>query len=85
MTTTPFINLNGTSAKEFLEENLLAINALRIAISTLAMAAPNARDYQTAPMGTFRQAESEHRSRLMRLETVMQELEILAEHISDEC
>jgi hypothetical protein len=84
MTTTPYINLNGTPPGELLQDYLLAIAALRGAISYLAMTAPNRRDYQTAPMGTFARAQSEHRARLARLECVMSELEVLTEHLSDQ-
>jgi hypothetical protein len=35
MVTKPTINLNGTSPEELLDEQLLAIDALRVAISTL--------------------------------------------------
>jgi hypothetical protein len=82
MTTTPHINLKGTPPGELLQDYLLAIAALRG--SYLAMAAPNRRDYQTAPMGTFARAKSEHRARLARLECQMSELEVLTEHISDQ-
>ena len=46
MVTMPTINHNGTSLVELLEQYELAIAGLRSAISTLAAAAPNARDYQ---------------------------------------
>jgi hypothetical protein len=85
MITKPTINLNGTPPRVLLEDHLAAIEALRFAISTLIAAAPNARDYQTAPGSTFLAAMSEHRMRLARLETVMGELEQIAEHISDHC
>jgi hypothetical protein len=66
-------------------EHLLAINGLRSAISTLRAAAPNARDYQTERLDAFALAMNEHRDRLARLESVMDELEQLAESISDQC
>lgn len=58
MITKATINLNGTSAKQLLEEHLLAIDAMRTAISTHAMTAPYGRDYQ--PTGAFAQAQIEH-------------------------
>jgi hypothetical protein len=83
MTTMPTINLNGTSAKKLLEEYLLAVDAMRFAISTHAMTAPYGRDYQ--PTGAFAQAQFEHASRRDRLESVISELEQITEHISDQC
>jgi hypothetical protein len=84
MVTMPTINHNGTSLVELLEQHELAIAGLRSAISTLAAAAPNARNYQTRNPGTFERAQNEHRDRLARLESVMDELEQLAEHISEQ-
>ena len=85
MVTKPTVNPNGTSPGELLEQHELAISGLRSAISTLAAAAPNCRDYQIATPDAFASATNEHRDRLARLESVMDELEQLAEHISDQC
>jgi hypothetical protein len=74
MVTKPTINLNGTSPGELLEQHLPAINGLRSAISTLRAAAPNARDYQTERLDAFALAMNEHRDRLARRESVMDEL-----------
>jgi hypothetical protein len=79
MTTMPTIDLNGTSAKQLLQECLLAIDAIRVAISAHAMTAPRGRDYQ--PTGAFAQAQFEHTS---RLESVIREVEQIAEYISPE-
>ena len=84
MVTMPTINHKGTSLVELLEQHELAIAGLRSAISTLAAAAPNARDYQTRKLGTFERAQNEHRDRLARLESVMDDLEQLAEHILEQ-
>ena len=80
MVTKPTINLNSTSPG-----TSSPINGLRSAISTLRTAAPNARDYQTERLDAFALAMNEHRDRLARLESVMDELEQLAESISDQC
>jgi hypothetical protein len=79
----PTININGTSARELLEQQVTAITTLRAAISTVQAAAPNGRDYQTALPGMFHLAQVGHADRLARLESVMSELEQIAEHISD--
>jgi hypothetical protein len=80
----PAIDLNGTSPVELLEQHELAIAGLWSAISTLAATAPDARHYPARKPGTFQQAQAEHRDRLARLESVMDELEQLAEFISDQ-
>ena len=88
MVTKPTINLNCTSPKELLDEQLLAIHALPVAISTLAIAAPNARDYQTAPTGAFAQAQFERSAGTRSSNTgaaSINELEGIAEYISDQC
>jgi hypothetical protein len=84
MTTLPTINPGGTSARELLEQHLLAITALRSAISTLQAAAPNARDYRTGPMGTFIDAQAEHQARQRRLQETVEELAEIAEYISEQ-
>jgi hypothetical protein len=81
----PTINLSGTSAKQLLDEYLLAIEAMRIAISAHAKTAPRGRDYQTAAPDAFARALGEHLSRLGRLESVINELEGIVEYISDQC
>jgi hypothetical protein len=80
----PTINTDGTAPRVLLDQHLKAIDTLRYAISTLQSTEPNARDYQTAPIGTFTAAMHEHRDRLRRLRTVMDELQEIAEHISDQ-
>jgi hypothetical protein len=47
MTTTPTINLNGTDQRKLLQDYLLAIHAMRAALSYTGMTAPHARDYQS--------------------------------------
>ena len=54
MVTMPTINHNGTSLVELLEQHELAIAGLRSAISTLAAAAPNARDLSDPKAGIVR-------------------------------
>jgi hypothetical protein len=84
MTTLPTINPNGTSAQDLLEQQLTAMAALRSAISTLQAAAPDSRDYRTGPLGTFIDAQAEHRARLQRLEQTMEELDEIAEYLSEQ-
>jgi antitoxin component HigA of HigAB toxin-antitoxin module len=85
LTTKPTINPHSTSPQALLDKRLLAIDAMRLAISALALSAPNARDYQTAAPDAFARAMNEHRRRLARLESVINELKGLAEFTSDQC
>jgi hypothetical protein len=80
----PIINLNGTAPQDLLDQHMNAIAALRSAISLLQAAAPNGRDYQAIKPDVFSAALNAHRDRLDRLESVMSDLELLAEFISDQ-
>jgi hypothetical protein len=93
MTTMPTINLDGTAPCVLLEQQMDAMRALRIALIKLREAEPNARDYQTAAPAfsraqaqrvarlTFSRAQAEHVARLKHLETVMRELDEIAQHL----
>lgn len=80
----PRINLNGTSKGDLLQQQLDALHAVNAAIDALCAAAPNGRDYQTLPPGAVQLALSEHTARLKLLQTVQDELQTIAMHISDE-
>lgn len=80
----PTINLNGTSARELLQLQINACNAISQAIEALQAAAPHGRDYQSSPNPyAFSRAQEEHRNRLTKLEQVQRELQAIGEHISD--
>lgn len=79
----PQVNLNGTSKKELLEQQVTALHAINAAIDALCAASPNGRDYQTLPKGAVQLALSEHQARLKLLHTVQDELQTIALHISD--
>jgi len=79
----PTIHLNGTSAKDLYEQYSSAIDAIRNAESKLAEAYPNGRDYYVQGPGAIIEATDEHRSRLLRLASVREELEQLIEPIAD--
>ena len=85
MITRPTINLNGTAPQDLLDQHLNAIAGLRCTISLLQAAAPNGHDDQLAPRDAFAKALGEHAARVGSLESVMSELELLAEFISDQC
>lgn len=78
--TMPTIHLNGTSRSELLEQQVVAIDAVRKAIDALQQASPNGRDYYVQGGHAFTAAREEHTSRLSRLVEVRKELEEIAEH-----
>lgn len=77
----PTIHLNGTSREALVEQVTDACAAVRDAISVLYLASPNGRDYYPQGPTALQQAAEEHRSRVERLGSVLQELEELAEGI----
>ena len=73
----PTIHLNGTSGASLIEQNRLARTVLRTAITALQEARPHPRDYYPQGELVFGHAQSEHKSRMERLESVLYELEEL--------
>ncbi len=80
---TPAVHLNGTSRAELFAGYLAAGQAVREAMTALAGAAPNGRDYYVKSATAFTEAAAEHRSRMARLQSVYDELEQLAEAVAD--
>jgi hypothetical protein len=74
----PCIHRNGTSRESLLEQLCDARIAVEDAMTALAKAAPNGRDYYPLGNDALRQAEAEHRSRADRLRSVRDELQALA-------
>lgn len=78
----PTIHLNGTNARDLLEDQMKAMNAIREAIRLLAAAGPNGRDYYPQGAQAIQHALEEHDQRLLVLRNVLAEVEALAFHIS---
>lgn len=70
----PTVHLNGTSKDQLLAQLCDAGDALRSAITALANASPNARDYYPQGNSACRLAADQHASRMQRLESVLDEL-----------
>jgi hypothetical protein len=81
----PIIHLGGTSASSLLEDYCDATQAVRAAIAAVQhCAAPNARDYYVSRTpGAYQIAVEEHGERLEKLNSVLKELETIAEHVAD--
>ena len=78
----PTVHMNGTSKKDLLEGYCKIIHALHAALKALQDEHPNMRDYYTQPTGTFERVREQHRSQFMRINSVLQEIETIAEGIA---
>lgn len=79
----PTIHLNGTSASALYEQTVRAYDAVRAAMIAVGDACPNGRDYYPQGPHALSEALTEHDQRLLRLKSVMEELEDMAAHIAD--
>jgi hypothetical protein len=79
----PTLHLNGTSRVELLNQQLEALQALRLALLTMRAAAPNGRDYYPQGPGALAKAQTEHELRLSHVQEALAGLEALAMAISN--
>ena len=80
--TLPTVHMNGTGARSLTEQYLVAANAVTGAIHDCHESAPNGRDYYTQGGEALPLAEKEYWDRIDRLESVLEELNVLALHCS---
>lgn len=80
----PTIHLNGTSARELVDQIETAMGALQTAITALGETAPNGRDYYPQGPTAIGEAGREHQARIDRLQGVRQELEALYAGIDEQ-
>ena len=78
----PTIHINGTPKARLLESTLEIKDAVEDAYSLLRSNGPNSRDYYPQGQEATNKAIQEHCSRLDRIESVMRELQELAEYIA---
>ncbi len=81
--TKPTIHLNGTSAGSLLDSYTEASSAIYKALRQLCESAPNGRDYYLQDEGALKTATEQHESRVKRLQSVIAELQELAEHVAE--
>ncbi len=79
----PTVHMNGTSARDLLEDVCKASSALQTALERMQAAAPNGRDYYPQGGTAFFAAQDEHYVRLQKVQGVRAELEQLAEYLAD--
>jgi hypothetical protein len=80
----PSVHLNGTSKESLLLGYRAAITYLNLAIEAVQNTAPHDRDYYVQKDNPIAAAIIEHAARLDKLHRVMQEIEALAIHVSDQ-
>jgi hypothetical protein len=75
--------MNGTNGHALLEGYCDAISAIHAALEALARTAPNGRDYYPQGHDACITADREHDARKHALIKVLNELQVLAEHVAD--
>jgi predicted dienelactone hydrolase len=80
----PLVHLNGSSATTLLEGYRAAADALESALDALYATAPNGRDYYAQAENPIKRAEKEHFDRIRRLQSILQEVQLLHENVSDQ-
>ena len=80
----PAIHLNGSSPADLMEGYQNAVFALNEAFSAVQKTAPNNRDYYVISADTGNVAFREHRERLAKIQSVIDELMASWEHVDAE-
>jgi hypothetical protein len=80
----PTVHLNGTSADDLIAGYRYAMEAVDAAIDAVKATGPNGRDYYVQGPAALEQAQDEHRSRLVRLTAIADELRDLAIAVMDQ-
>ena len=73
MVMVPYVNLNGTSREELIQQQMTALKAIKAAIEALNQANPHGRDYMN--MEDYRIAREEQVQRAIALRDIKQEIE----------
>lgn len=79
----PMINLNGSSAQDLLDQLTDAVLAVSAAYDAVANTAPHGRDYQLN-QDDYQIARVQHEARLVALQAINEELEAIAENVSEQ-
>jgi hypothetical protein len=79
--TIPTIHLNGTSFAGLYDPLVRAVEDGGKALSALAECAPHGRDYYLQGEDAYAKARDEHLSRVTRLQSVLDELKVVARQV----
>ncbi len=77
----PTVHLNGTSFAGLHDPLVRAGQAIGGAIADLAECAPHGRDYYVQGDDAYAKARDEHLSRVARLQSVLEEVKVLARQV----
>jgi hypothetical protein len=80
----PKLNINGSHGPTLLNEYLEAASTVSSAIRALQRIDVHGRDYQTLDAQAYSRAHLEHVARLSKLESVMNELNLIADNLSEQ-
>ncbi len=79
--TVPTVHLNGTSFAGLYDPMVRAVEEVAGAVAALAECAPHGRDYYLQGEDAYAKAREEHLSRLNRLQSVLDEVKVLARQV----
>lgn len=79
----PTIHTNGSSPEHLTEALDIAGRALYTALDALQETEPHARDYYLQGEEAFEEARAQHRSRLLRVQQVLEEVKEIREKLED--
>jgi hypothetical protein len=84
MVVVPRIHLNGTAAKDLVEQQREVLRIANVLLIALRDASPNARDFYPLEPGSFERAVSQHRARVDAVEKVVEESKALFEALYEQ-
>lgn len=79
----PSIHVNGTSARQLLDDYHDAAHHLQEALNALDRCAPNGRDYYPQGQFAINRAIEEHVRRTSWIRSALAEIEAIGEHVSN--
>jgi len=80
----PTVHLNGTSGQDLLDQNKEVAGYLRVGLTAMFEAAPNARDYYVQGGNAYREARREYVDRCERVKAVLAEVDAIIEKIEEQ-
>lgn len=80
----PTVHLNGTNGDDLLAQVCVPMNNIRWALEALNSSGPHGRDYYLHGSEAFPRAVEEHKSRVLRLESVFKELEAIYANVLEQ-
>jgi hypothetical protein len=79
----PMVHMNGTGKQDLMNAIEEAYTALGVAYDKLRLTVPNGRDFYPYGPEAIKRAVEEHRSRMVRIDDIRNELEAIVGGIDD--